>query len=92
MPILQRSTGVTLNANINVATARELCADNTAVSGNSNQATVITPGVTGYDVVRLLNATLDAAFAAATLGSPFLLGVDDIYFTPMQYPEPTAGL
>jgi hypothetical protein len=89
MPVLQRSTGTTLNANINVATAREMCAD---ANQNANQATVITPGVTGFDVIRLLNATLDAQFAAATLGNPFLLGVDDIYFTPMQYPEPTAGL
>jgi hypothetical protein len=48
--------------------------------------------VTGYDVIRLINATLDAQFAAATLGSPFLLGVDDIYFTPIQYPEPAVGL
>lgn len=89
MPILQRSTGVVLNANINVATARELCSD---ANAGQNQATVITPGVTGFDVVRLLNPTLDAQFAAATLQNPVLLGVDDIYFTPMQYPEPAAGL
>ena len=89
MPVLQRSTGVVLNANINVATAREMCAD---PGTPSQQATVVTPGVTGYDVIKLLNATLDAAFAAATLGSPFLLGVDDIYLAPLQYPEPAAGL
>ena len=89
MSVLQRSAGVVLNANINVATARELCAD---TGTSSQQASVITPGASGYDVIRLLNATLDAQFAAATLGSPFLLGTDDIYFTPLQYPEPTAGL
>lgn len=89
MPILQRSTGTVLNANINVATARELCSD---ISAGQNQATIITPGVSGFDVVRLLNPTLDSQFAAATLNNPILLGVDDVYFIPIQYPEPTAGL
>jgi hypothetical protein len=89
MSVLQRSTGVVLNANINVATARELCAD---ANIGGNQAVVITSGATGYDVIRLINAAFDTIFAAATLGSPFLAGVDDIYFIPIQYPEPAAGL
>lgn len=89
MSVLQRSTGTVLNASINVATARELCAD---IPSGNNQATVITPGVSGFDVVRLKNATLDTQFAAATLQNPILLGVDDLYFTPLQYPEPAAGL
>jgi hypothetical protein len=87
--VLQRSTGVVLNASINPATARALCDDSNL---GLNEAVVITPGVSGYDVVRLLNATFDAQFAAATLLAPVLLGVDDIFFTPLQYPEPAAGL
>jgi hypothetical protein len=89
MSVLQRSTGVVLNANINPATARELCAD---VNIGANQAIVITPGATGYDVVRLINASFDTIFAAATLANPFLAGVDDVFFVPIQYPEPAVGL
>jgi hypothetical protein len=81
MSVLQLSTGAVLNANINPATARQIV--------SNGQATVVTPGATGYDTIKLLNATLDTAFQNPPAE---LLGVDDIYFTPLTYPEPPGGL
>jgi hypothetical protein len=77
--VLQLSTGVVLASNLSAKTNRRIVED-----GN---ATVITPGTTGFDVVRLKNSTRDTQFSAATSGSPVLLGVDNVLFIPLQYPE-----
>jgi len=76
---LQKSTGVVLSANLSAKTNRRIV--------EIGDATVITPGTTGFDVVRLLNATLDTLFTNATLSNPILLGVDNVMFSPLQYPE-----
>jgi hypothetical protein len=76
---LQRSTGVVLSSTIHDLTAR-------AIASNGD-ATVITPGVSGWDVVRLKTAALDTKYAAATLANPVLQGVDDVLLIPLQYPE-----
>jgi hypothetical protein len=76
--ILNLSTGSFL-ANVLPETARQIV--------YSKQGTVVTPGVSGYDVVQLLNPTVDAQFQAASSGSPIKLGLDSITFKPLQYPE-----
>ena len=50
-------------------------------------AAVSTPGATGFEVVDLLNAGLDTIYNAANPSAPVLLGVDDLLFLPLQFPE-----
>lgn len=84
MATINLSTGSAFGTGFNPATARQL-----VESGN---ATVITPGTTGFDVVQSINPTVDAEISAGSPSAPFLLGVDSIFFTPLQIPEPAAGL
>lgn len=78
---IQRSTGSVL------ATVKEDTAHRMVKIGH---ATIVTPGATGVDVVKLVSATLDTQYAAATTGAPILHGVSDITFLPTQFPEPTT--
>jgi hypothetical protein len=84
MATLNLSTGSVLATGLNPATTRQLV--------RSGKATLITPGTTGWDVVQLIDVPTDTAFQAATQNAPVLAGVDDIFLTPLQYPEPVAGL
>jgi hypothetical protein len=95
MAQINLSTGAFF-ATVNVATARQFVQGNGPVDGLQTfpfgYATVITKGVTGFDVVQADNATVDALLQAATPVAPFLFGVDDIYFLPLKYPEPSGGI
>jgi len=84
MSQINLSTGSSFGTGFNPATARQL-----VKSGN---ATVITPGATGFDVVQSVSAAVDTELNNATANAPFLLGVDSVFFTPLQIPEPAAGL
>lgn len=84
MATLQKSTGVVLSSTLTAETTRQLV--------KIGSATVVTPGVSGFDTVKLINATLDTQYTAATLLAPVLLGTDDVLFLPLQYPEPAGGL
>lgn len=84
MAQLNLSTGATFATGLNPATTRD-------VVGNGF-GTLISAGASGWDIVQLLNPTIDAAVQAATANAPFKLGIDDIYFTPLQIPEPAGGL
>jgi hypothetical protein len=76
MAVLNLSTGSVLNANIHTVTARRIV--------EIGQATVITPGLTGFDVIQLKNATLDTNYQTPP---PEQLGIDNIAFLPLTYPE-----
>jgi hypothetical protein len=76
--ILNKSTGVALSSAMSAKTNRQIV--------KKGDATVITPGNTGYDVIQLKTPALDTTYTAATLQTPILLGVDDIKFTAVQYP------
>lgn len=76
---LKTSAGGTLASNLFKKTCRQIIA--------KGDATVTTRGTSGFDVITLKNATLDTAYTAASLSSPILLGVDQIDFKPLQYPE-----
>lgn len=76
---IKKSDGSTLNSSTNPLTNRNMV--------KLGHATVITPGVTGFDVIQLKNATLDTNYLAASAPSPILHIVDDIRFTVTQYPE-----
>lgn len=84
MATLNKSTGVAFPNTLDVKTTRKIVQD--------GSATVITPGNSGFDVVQLINSTLDTQYTAATTNNPVLLGVDDILFLPLQFPEPVGGL
>lgn len=73
---LNLSTGSVLATGLNTATTRQIF--------KKGDATIITPGVSGYDVVQLKNPTLDTAYQTPPAES---LGVDDILFRPLFYPE-----
>jgi hypothetical protein len=76
---LKNSVGSTLSSTLQPLTNRQIV--------KRGDGTVTTAGATGFDVVTLANATLDTAYGAASAGSPILLGVDDVGFKPLQYPE-----
>jgi hypothetical protein len=73
------STGGSLATGLNPMTTRRVV--------EIGDAAVVTPGTTGFDVVQLLNPTLDSAFQAATSLAPIKLGIDNIRFVPLLYPE-----
>lgn len=50
-------------------------------------ATVTTPGATGFEVVDLVDGARDTIYLAANSGAPVLLGVDDVLLLPLQFPE-----
>ena len=77
MPTLKKSDNSTLSSTMTVAENRRIV--------QKGHGTVTTAGTTGYDTVTLI-AAQDAAYAAASSGSPILLGVDDIQFKPQRYP------
>lgn len=82
MATLNLSTGVQLATGLNPVTTRRIV--------EIGDATVVTPGTSGFDTVQLANATKDSAYSAATAASPILLGVDNIEFVPLTYPEPSG--
>jgi hypothetical protein len=77
---LKKSTGEVL-APVTPATARQLV--------RNGSATVVTKGASGFDVIQLKTPVLDTVHVAATPAAPVKLGLDDILFKPLQYPEPT---
>jgi hypothetical protein len=76
---IRKSDGTTLNVATNPITNRNMV--------KVGHATVVTPGVTGFDVIKLKTPTLDTTYVVATVVAPVIHGVDDIRFTPTQYPE-----
>lgn len=45
--------------------------------------------ISGTDItsVKLVSSAKDTLISSATTNNPLLLGVDDLRFTPLQYPE-----
>lgn len=84
MATLNKSTGSAFVNVLSAKTTRKIVQD--------GSATVITPGDSGFEVVQLKNSTLDTQYTNATLSAPVLLGVDDVFFLPLQFPEPAGGL
>lgn len=82
MATILKSTTVSLATGLNPDTTRKMV--------QKGDAAVTTPGTSGFDTVTLASPTLDTAYTAATLLAPILLGVDDITFKPLQYPEPAV--
>ena len=79
MATLQRNTGVQSATGLNPVTTREIV--------RKGDATVITPGTSGFDTVRLASAGLTTAYEAATANAPIRLGCDQILFEGLVYPE-----
>ena len=75
---LKTSVGATLSSTLNPVTARRIV--------EIGDGTVTTAGASGFDVVTLLLAK-DAAYSAATSEAPVALGIDNILFRPLFYPE-----
>lgn len=95
MTTVNLSNGSTFATGLNPATTRQLVqGPGNSVGGTpvrTPACSVITPGLTGFDVVQSLGADVDSALQGATALAPFKLGIDDIYFIPLQYPE-TASI
>jgi hypothetical protein len=80
MPQILKSDGVTnLSSNSKTVTNRNMV--------KVGHAVVVTPGVTGFDVIKLKTAALDTQYNAATLSVPVVHIIDDIRFVPTQFPE-----
>lgn len=79
MPTLKKSDGTVLSSAMGVFHNRRI----TAIA----DGTLTTAGTSGYDTVTLI-ASRDAAYAAATSNAPVRLGIDNIIFKPMNYPQP----
>jgi len=75
---LNLSTGALL-ASVLPETARQIV--------YKGDATIITPGVTGFDVVQLKTSALDTQYQTPPSEQ---LGVDMITFKPLTYPETTG--
>lgn len=78
MATLKQSNGTNISTTLSDKTTRRIV--------QVGHATVTTPGTSGFDVVTL-GASHDAAYLAATPSAPVKLGVDDILFKPLQFPE-----
>jgi len=76
---LNRSTGV-LIASIKAETARQIV--------YKGDATVTTPGVTGFDVIQLKTAALDTQYVTPPTEN---LGIGNITFKPLTYPESSGA-
>lgn len=78
MATLKQSNGTNISTTLSNKTTRRIV--------QVGHATVTTPGTSGFDVVTL-TAPNDAAYLAATPSAPVKLGVDDILFKPLLFPE-----
>lgn len=78
MATLKRSNGTNISTTLSDKTTRRIV--------QRGHATVTTPGTSGFDVVTLV-APQDAVYLAASPSAPVKLGVDDILFKPVQFPE-----
>lgn len=75
---LRRSNGTVISTNLTDYTNRGVVHNGYGAATNA--------GDKGFTDVKLL-AAQDAAFLAASSGSPILLGVDNVHWTPKRYPE-----
>lgn len=76
---LQKSDGTVLSSTLHPETIRQIV--------KAGHAVVVTPGVSGYDVVKLVTPTLDAVYVAASPAMPVKHVVGDNLFIPIQFPE-----
>jgi hypothetical protein len=78
--VLKQSNGsTTVSSTLSAATTRALVKAGIAVP------------IAGADItsVKSTSGANDTAIASASPSAPIKLGVDDITFKPLQYPEPT---
>lgn len=76
---LKSSVGATLSTTLDPSTSRHLV--------SIGDATLTTPGATGFDVITLKTPAKDTVYTAASTVAPLVLGLSHITFKPVVYPE-----